>query len=61
MSKKFWAEHRQTGEKWKSRKDIKQYLVMYDSGYLAVVTDDFYTQITPLDPKVWKLVKNETS
>lgn len=62
MSKKFYAVHRETGERWKpSRFHDKQYLVMYDSGYLAVVTDDFYTHIEPLDPKTWKsVVKNST-
>ena len=64
MSKKFWAENRTTGERWTPRKGTlaKQYLVMYDSGYLAVVEEDFYTYIHPLDPKEWKLCrrKNES-
>lgn len=56
MSKKFYATHRETGEKWKSRKDVHQYLVMYDSGYLAVVTDrPYYMYIEPLDPKIWEI------
>lgn len=61
MSKKFHAEHRITGEIWKpnTRNSGKQYLMMYDSGYLAVVTEDFYTYISPLDPKEWKVVKRE--
>ena len=62
MSKKFYAVHRETGEHWKP--DVKkkggtwehQYLVMYDSGYLAVVSIDFYTHIEPLDTKLWKKV-----
>lgn len=29
---------------------------MYDSQYLAVVTEDFYKYIEPLNPKEWKLV-----
>lgn len=56
MSRKFYAVNRETGEKWSSKKDCKEYLVMYDSGYLAVVTEDFYTHVSPLDPKVWKKV-----
>ncbi len=58
MKKKFYAVHRETGQKWKKTKaDVIQYLVMYDSGYLAVVTEDFYTYIEPLDPTFWKTVK----
>jgi hypothetical protein len=64
MSKKFWAENRTTGERWAPRKNTlaKSYLVLYDSGYLAVVHEDFYTTILPLDPKEWKLCwrKNES-
>jgi hypothetical protein len=56
MSKKFHAVHRETGQKWKSQSDKHQYLVMFDSGYLAVVTEDFYTYIAPLDSTIWKLV-----
>ena len=36
----------------------RQYLVMYDSGYLAVVTEDFYVYIEPLDPAKWKIIHN---
>lgn len=54
MSKKFYAVDRITGERWKPTGT--QYLVMYDSGYLAVVTQDFYTYIAPLDTKKWKIV-----
>jgi hypothetical protein len=64
MSKKFHAIHRLTNERWTSKKDVHQYLVMYDSGYLAVVTTDFYTTIEPLDPKTWRVVHkkdNKTS
>ena len=58
MSKVFWAENRETGEKWHPEPGTKkQYLVMYDSGYLAVVTEDFYYYITPLDDKIWKKVE----
>lgn len=57
MSKKFWAENRQTGERWKPSGDYqKEYLVMYDSGYLAVVKEDYYQYVSPLDTKVWKKV-----
>jgi hypothetical protein len=60
MSRKFYAINRETGERWKPKKKdspfgYKQYLVMYDSGYLAVVTHDFYVYIEPLDAKIWKV------
>lgn len=58
MSKKFHAENRDTGERWSPGGGAKQYLVMYDSGYLACVTEDYYTYIRPLDPAVWKCVKH---
>ena len=54
MSKKFWAENRDTGERWKPTPGKKQYLIMYDSGYLAQVTEDYYQYILPLNIKVWK-------
>jgi hypothetical protein len=63
MSKKFWAVNRLTGEKWKPKKipdtppfKGRQYLMLWDSGYPAVVTEDFYLTMEPLDMKVWKLV-----
>lgn len=65
MSRVFFAINRQTGERWKSnctqyRKDEghKEFLVMYDSGYLAVaeyIPYNGYT-IEPLDPKVWEAI-----
>ena len=54
MSKRFHAINTQTGERWNPEPGKKQYLVMYDSGYLAMVTEDFYTHIEPLDTKLWK-------
>lgn len=57
MSKKFWAENRVTGSLWKPEKGKKQYLMMYDSGYLAVVTEDFYQYVAALDAKEWRVVK----
>ena len=63
MSKKFHAVNRETGERWKPKYNEKigrkQYLVMYDSGYIGVVTEDFYTYISPLDPREWKIVLHE--
>lgn len=68
MSKKFYAVNRQTGERWKPEKKessaicpFRQYLVMYDSGYLAVVTEEFYVYIQPLDPTEWKIVHRISS
>lgn len=67
MSKKFKAINRLTGEDWKPKKidTGKQYLVLYDSGYAVVVTEDFYTYIEPLDTKEWEVVmkgsKHETN
>lgn len=62
MSRKFYAVNRITGERWKpsvSDSKDKEYLVMYDSGYLAVVEEGFYSFITPLCPKTWKIVYQE--
>ena len=72
MSKKFYAVNRETGEEWKGKKprksdfgngdSAKEYLMMYDSGYLAVVSEPdggWHTYITPLDPKIWKTVINK--
>lgn len=59
MSKKFHAVNRKTGERWRPEKGKKQYLVMYDSGYLAKVTQDFYTYIEPLDTKEWRFEINQ--
>ena len=57
MSKKFYAVNREDGERWKPDKRIrKNFLVMYDSGYLAEVSQDWDTYITPLDPRVWETV-----
>lgn len=67
MSKKFKAINKLTGEYWKptQRLNVKQYLVLYDSGYAAVVTEDFYTFIEPLDTKEWEVImkgsKHETN
>ena len=60
MSKKFKAVDRETGEVWKPSKNQKQYLVLYDSGYAAVVTEDFYSYIEPLDTKIWKVVMRDS-
>lgn len=62
MSKKFYAVNRETGEKWKPNKSLKekQYLMMYDSGYLAVVVEYLMSiGIYPLDPKIWQTVIKE--
>lgn len=59
MSQKFYAVDRETGEKWVGHKDqyTHEYLVMYDTGYLAVVNDVAYeTTISTLDPKKWRIV-----
>lgn len=62
MSRKFYAVNRETGERWKPSEGSqydKEYLVMYDSGYLAVVEEGFYSQgITPLCHKTWKIIHN---
>lgn len=61
MSRKFYAINRETGKRWypDHTKDRNQYLMMYDSGYLAVVTEDFYQYISPLDHKEWKVIHRE--
>lgn len=60
MAKKFHAEHKETGERWKPDLNTytHQYLVLYDSGKLAVVSENFYTHIQPLSNE-WKLVKHK--
>ena len=57
MSCKFYAVHRESGKRWKPDPAVKgkQYLMMYDTGYLAVVTEDFYTFISPLSIKEWEV------
>ena len=57
MSKHFTAVNRITGEQWKSTNG--SYLVMYDSGYLAEVVEDYYTYMKPLDTSVWKTIIKE--
>ena len=52
MSKKFYAINPKTGERWKSNGN--NFLIMYDTGNLAVVTQEWYTEVTPLDTKIWK-------
>ena len=54
MASKFYAINRVTNEKWKPEDNNKQYLVMYDSGKLAIITEDFYIYIKPLDFKIYK-------
>ena len=62
MSKKFWAKNRETGQRWQKDQNIDHnYLVMYDSGYLAEVRVNDYvghieTSIKPLDLKIWEKV-----
>jgi hypothetical protein len=58
MSNKFYAVNRITGERWKPQYSKKQYLIMWDSGYLGVATDIDWegTHIEPLDYSVWKPV-----
>jgi hypothetical protein len=63
MSTKFYAINRATGERWKSDTRHKQYLMMYDSGYLAVVTNYGRYEgesISKLDPTVWRVVVRDT-
>lgn len=59
MSKHFYAVNKKTRERWRPSGMGHQYLVMYDSGYLAVVTEDFYTYIEPLNPSEWLCVKRK--
>lgn len=56
MSKIFYAINKETGEKWKPQPNKKQFLMMYDTGYLAIVEHDFYMYVEPLDTKIWKTV-----
>ena len=61
MATKFYAINRQTKERWKRNKRYKkgkQFLMMFDSGYLAVVSNNDWEgmSVIPLDPKIWKTV-----
>ena len=57
MSNKFYAINRETGERWKpDPRREEEFLMLYDSGYAAVISKDFYTHVEPLDPKVWKVI-----
>ena len=70
MSRLFYAVNRETGERWKPSSKIdryyggprKQYLMMYDSGYFAVVSDYGYAgrSISDLCTKTWKIVFNDS-
>jgi hypothetical protein len=62
MSKLFYAVNRQTSERWEPNKTYrKEYLFMYDSGYLGVCSyDGFYTYVAPLCTKTWKVVFNDS-
>lgn len=57
MSKHFTAINRITGEQWKSTNG--SYLMMYDSGFLAEVVEDYYTFVKALDSEVWKTIIKE--
>lgn len=39
MAKKFYAVNRQTGERWKSNSDKKEYLVMYYNQLLNIYSN----------------------
>lgn len=59
MSKKWRVIEKETGLPWKSEeKDRHQFLVMYDSGYVAVVTDAGWDghYFDKLDMKKYKIV-----
>ena len=57
MSKKFRVVNRETNEPLKLNKN--QYIVLYDSGYSAIVTSDFYDTVITVDPKIYKVVWSE--
>ena len=55
MSKFFTAINRKTGKQWKPKQE-GEFLVMYDSGFLAVATSDhFHNYVIALDNEEWKL------
>jgi len=56
VSVKFYAVNRHTNERLLLPKG--SYLVLYDSGYGAVVTQDFYTSIRPLSSEYKIVFKN---
>jgi hypothetical protein len=64
MSRLFYAVNRETGERWKNDSNLCEggaFLVLYDSGYAAVVSSDgWYTHISPLCNKTWKIIFNDS-
>ena len=65
MSKKFHAVNKETGERWKQDGSFfgnRSYLIMYDTGFLAVVSEYPYegSSIVPLDTSIWKPVLHES-
>jgi len=54
MSTKFKVVHRVTGKPYPLK--LNEYFVMYDSGYPALVTNDYYHYINSIDMKEWKIV-----
>lgn len=58
MSKKFYAVNKYTGEKWVPQYGRHQYLVLYDSGKLAVVTENHYCYVEPLSNMYELRIKN---
>ena len=63
MSKKFHAVNKMTKERWTPPPHLhgeKVYLVMYDSGNLAVVSEDCsYQSIDPMNMSVWEAVYHD--
>ena len=63
MSSKFYAVNKETGERWNSKRDSSSYcteafLIMYDSGCLAVAEYVPYEgfSLKSLDTSKWKPV-----
>jgi hypothetical protein len=58
MSRKFYAVNKETGARWSpdSTNGNRQYLMMYDSGRLAVVEESEFNgdYIKPLDHRIWQ-------
>ena len=57
MSRKFYAVNRETGERWKSRENFDEFLILYSDGELGVIDDSgYYLDAYSLPSKDWEVV-----
>lgn len=56
MTKLFKLRNRETGEFYLPEPGTNEFIILYDSGYPAKVTQDFYQTIIPMNPRIWEVV-----